>query len=41
MRVFIDVARRIGMMRTSSVDRVIVDTTVMSKAIWYPKDSRL
>lgn len=39
--VTIDAARRLGMMKASSVDRVIVDTTVMPKAVAYPTDSRL
>lgn len=37
----IEAARRGGVVRASSVDRVIVDTTVMPKAISYPTDSRL
>jgi transposase, IS5 family len=41
LMVSIDAARRIGMMKASSVDRVIVDTTVMPKAIAHPTDSRL
>lgn len=36
----IEAARR-GVVRASSVDRVIVDTTVMPKAIAHPTDSRL
>ena len=39
--VSIDAARKIGMMKASSVDCVIVDTTVMPKAIAHPTDSRL
>lgn len=39
--VTIEAARRIGMIKTSSVNRVIVDTTVMPKAVAYPTDSRL
>jgi transposase, IS5 family len=41
LMVSIDAARAIGMMKASSVDRVIVDTTVMPKAIAHPTDSRL
>lgn len=41
LMVSIDAARRIGMMKASSVERVIVDTTVMPKAIAHPTDSRL
>ncbi len=37
----IEAARRGGIVRASSVDRVIVDTTVMPKAIAHPTDSRL
>jgi IS5 family transposase len=37
----IEAARRGGLMKCSSVERVIVDTTVMPKAIAYPTDSRL
>lgn len=37
----IDAGRRIGLLRASSTDRVIVDTTVMPKAIAHPTDSRL
>ena len=37
----IDAARKIGMIKASSLDRVIVDTTVMPKAIAHPTDSRL
>ena len=33
--------RKLGLLRQSSTDRVIVDTTVMPKAIAYPTDSRL
>ncbi len=33
--------RRLGLLRQSSADRVIVDTTVMPKAIAHPTDSRL
>jgi IS5 family transposase len=41
LMVSINAARRIGMMKASSVDRVIVDATVMPKAIAHPTDSRL
>jgi len=41
LMVSIDAARKIGMMKASSVDRVIVDTAVMPKAIAHPTDSRL
>ena len=41
LMVSIDAARRIGMMKASSVERVIVDTTVMPKAIAHTTDSRL
>ncbi len=41
LMVSIDAARKIGMMKASSVDRIIVDTTVMPKAIAHPTDSRL
>ncbi|TCK96525.1 IS5 family transposase [Paraburkholderia sp. BL9I2N2] len=37
----IDAARRAGVIKASSVKRVIVDTTVMEKAIAHPTDSRL
>lgn len=37
----IGAARRGGVVKASSVDRVIVDTTVMPKAIAHPTDSRL
>jgi len=37
----IEAARKAGMIRKTSVDRVIVDTTVMPKAIAHPTDSRL
>ena len=37
----IEAARRGGVVKASSVDRVIVDTTVMPKAIAYPTGSRL
>jgi IS5 family transposase len=34
-------ARKLGALKPASVDRVIVDTTVMPKAIAHPTDSRL
>lgn len=37
----IDAARRIGFVKAASVDKVIVDTTVMPKAIAHPTDRRL
>ncbi|WOD16767.1 IS5 family transposase [Paraburkholderia kirstenboschensis] len=37
----IEAAKRAGVIKASSVKRVIVDTTVMEKAIAYPTDSRL
>ena len=37
----IDAARKGGVVKAASVDRVIVDTTVMPKAIAHPTDSRL
>ena len=37
----IDAAKRAGVIKASSVKRVIVDTTVMPKAIAHPTDSRL
>ena len=37
----INAARQIGMIKASSVDKVIVDTTVMPKAVAHPTDSRL
>lgn len=39
--VTIDAARRGGMLKASSTDKIIVDTTVMPKAIAHPTDSRL
>ncbi len=39
--VTIDAARRGGMLKASSLDKIIVDTTVMPKAIAHPTDSRL
>ena len=41
LMVTIEAARRGGIVQASSVDRIIVDTTVMPKAIAYPTDSRL
>jgi IS5 family transposase len=41
LMVSIEAARRIGMMKERSVDHVIVDTTVMPKAVAFPTDSRL
>jgi len=37
----IEAARAAGLIKKSSLDKVIVDTTVMPKAIAYPTDSRL
>jgi IS5 family transposase len=37
----IEAARAAGLIKKSSVDKVIVDTTVMPKAIAHPTDSRL
>ena len=37
----IDAARRAGVVKASGVERVIVDTTVMPKAIAHPTDGRL
>ncbi|MGF6537309.1 hypothetical protein OKW32_000595 [Paraburkholderia youngii] len=37
----IEAAKRAGVIRASSAKRVIVDTTVMQKAIAHPTDSRL
>jgi IS5 family transposase len=37
----IEAARRGGVIKAASVDRVIVDTTVMPKAIAHPTDGRL
>lgn len=39
--VTIDAAQKIGAVKSSSFDRLIVDTTVMPKAIAHPTDSRL
>lgn len=41
LMVSIEAALQLGMMKEASVDRVIVDTTVMPKAIAHPTDSRL
>lgn len=41
LMVTIAAARQIGMIKATSVERVIVDTTVMPKAIAHPTDSRL
>lgn len=41
LMVSISAARTIRMMKASSVDRVIVDTTVMPKAIAHPTDNRI
>ena len=41
LMVSIDAARQLGMMKEARVDRIIVDTTVMPKAIAHPTDSRL
>jgi len=41
LMVSIEAARQLGMMKEASVDRIIVDTTVMPKAIAHPTDSRL
>ena len=37
----IDAAKRAGVIKAASVKRVIVDTTVMQKAVAHPTDSRL
>lgn len=37
----IEAARRAKVIKTASLKRVIVDTTVMEKAIAYPTDSKL
>ena len=37
----IEAAKRAGVIKGSSEKRVIVDTTVMEKAVAYPTDSRL
>lgn len=41
LKVTIDAARRGGFMKKTSLERVIIDTTVMLKAIAHPTDSRL
>lgn len=41
LAVTIEAARAAGLIKRASVDRVIVDTTVMPKAIAHPTDSRL
>ena len=41
LRVTIEAARAAGLIKKTSVDRVIVDTTVMPKAEAYPTDSAL
>ena len=41
LMVTIDAARQGGLIKKTSVERVIVDTTVMPKAIAHPTDSRL
>lgn len=41
LAVTIDAARHIGLVKAASVEKVIVDTTVMPKAIAHPTDSRL
>jgi hypothetical protein len=40
LMVSIDAARKGGMLKASSTDKIIVDTTVMPKAIAHPTDSR-
>jgi IS5 family transposase len=37
----IKAARKLGLLKAASTDRVIVDTTVMPKAVAHPTDSRL
>jgi IS5 family transposase len=37
----IKAGRKLGLLKAASTDRVIVDTTVMSKAVAHPTDSRL
>lgn len=37
----IKAGRKIGLLKSTSADRVIVDTTVMPKAVAHPTDSRL
>ena len=41
LAVTIEVARAAGLFKRTSLNKVIVDTTVMPKAIAYPTDSRL
>ena len=41
LAVTIEAARAAGLIKKSSLDKVIVDTTVMPKAIAHPTDSRL
>lgn len=41
LMVTIDAARKIGLIKAKSLERIIVDTTVMPKAIAHPTDSRL
>ena len=41
LAVTIDAARAAGLIKKSSLDKVIVDTTVMPKSIAHPTDSRL
>lgn len=41
LAVTIEAARAAGLIKKASLNRVIVDTTVMPKAIAYPRDSRL
>jgi len=41
LTVTIEAARAAGLIRKSSLDKIIVDTTVMPKAIAHPTDSRL
>ena len=41
LAVTIEAARTAGLIKRASLDKVIVDTTVMPKAIAHPTDSRL
>jgi IS5 family transposase len=41
LAVTIEAARAAGLIKKRSLDKIIVDTTVMPKAIAYPTDSRL
>jgi hypothetical protein len=41
LQVTIEAGTKLGMLRASSFNRIIVDTTVMPKAIAHPTDSRL